>query len=226
MEEVTLASHHTTEFPELKNLLPREAYDQDETSYWKRLSIFLGITFGFIFAALMYFGERTVPNIQRVPTVGETVLVGVIAGLLFGTVFPRRFRRRLRDRTDRLFAADGGLIGPPPTPDAIVATLLCTWRKGVLGVGGVMYIGAAGLEFVPNRDELKSIDGFRMAPLTDLHIVVAEAMESKNLLFRILIPEPKPLMQIRWQSGTALFMVPSIEATVERLTQVIRGLEG
>jgi hypothetical protein len=66
--------------------------------------------------------------------------------------------------------------------------------------------------------------GFRMVPLTDLHIGLAEAPESKNLLFRALIPEPKPRMQVRWQSGTALFSVPSVEATVERLTQVIRGL--
>lgn len=209
----------------MKNLLPREAYDQDETGYWKRLPIFLGTTFGVIFAALMYLGERTVPNLQRVPTLGEMVLVGVIAGLLFGTVFPRRFRRRLRDRTDRLFAADESLIGPPPATDAIVATLLCTWIKGARGVGGVLYIGPAGLEFVPNRDELTSVDGFRMAPLNDLHIGLTEATESKNLLSRILIPEPKSRMQIRWQSGTALFFVPSVEATVERLTQVIRGLE-
>ncbi len=207
----------------MKNLLPREAYDRDETGYWKRLPILLGTAFGFIFAVLMYFGERTVPNLQRVPTLSEMVLIAVIAGLLFGTIFPRRFRRRVRDRTDRLFAADESLIGPPPTADAIVATLLCTWIKGARGVGGVMYIGAAGLEFVPNRDEFKSI-GFRMTRLTDLHIGLAEATESKNLLFRILIPEPKPRMQIRWQSGTALFLVPSVEATVEHLTQVIRGL--
>jgi hypothetical protein len=181
----------------VKNLLPREAYDQDETGYWKRMAIVLGTAFGFIFALLMYFGERTVPNIQHVPTLGETVLVGVIAGLFFGTVFPRRFKRRLRDRTDRLFAADESLIGPPPTTDAIVATLLCTWIKGARGVGGVMYIGAAGLEFVPNRDELMSTDGFRMAPVADLHIGLAEATESKSLLFRILMPEPKPRMQIR-----------------------------
>jgi hypothetical protein len=208
----------------VKNLLPREAYDQDETSYWKRLPIFMGTAFGFIFAVLMYFGERTVPNIQRAPTLRGMVLVGVIAGLFFGSVAPRRFRRRVRDRTDRLFAGDESLTGPPPTADSFVATLLCTWIKRALGVGGVLYIGATGLEFVPNRDELKSIDGFRMAPLTDLHIGVAEATESKNLLFRILIPEPKPRMQIRWRSGTALFLVPSVEATVERLTHVIRDL--
>jgi hypothetical protein len=208
----------------VKKLLAREAYDQDATGYWKRLPIVVGTTFGFIFAVLMYFGERTVPNIQRVPTLGEMVLVGVIAGLLFGTVFPRRFRRRLRDRTDRLFAADESLIGPPPTAKPIVSTLLCTWIKGALGVGGVLYVGAAGLEFVPNRDELKSIDGFRMAPLNDLHVGLAEATQSSNLLLRILIPEPKPRMQIRWRSGTALFMVPSAETTVVQLTQVISEL--
>jgi hypothetical protein len=208
----------------VKNLLPREAYDQDETGYWKRLPIFVGTAFGFIFAVLMYFGERTVPNMQRSPTLGETVLVGVMAGLLFGTVFPRGFRRKLRERTDRLFAADESLIGPPPAAEAIVATLLCTWIKGARGVGGVMYIGAAGLEFVPNRDEPMMIDGFRMAPLTDLHIGLAEATESKHLLFRMLMPEPKPRMQIRWPSGSAVFLVPSVETTVERLNQAIGGL--
>jgi hypothetical protein len=208
----------------VKNLLPREAYDQDETGYWKRLPIVLGTVFGFTFAVLMYFGERTVPNIQRVPTLGEMMLVGVIAGIFFGTVFPRSFKRRLRNRTDRLFAADESLIGPPPTTDPIAATLLCTWINGARGVGGVLYIEAEGLEFVPNRDELMSSGSFRMAPLVDLHIGLAEAPESKNPLFRALIPEPKPRMQVRWQSGTALFSVPSVEATVERLTQVIRGL--
>ena len=207
----------------MKHLLPREAYDQDEAGYWKRMSIVLGAVFGFIFAVLMYFGERTVPNIQRVPTLGEMVVVGVIAGLLFGTVFPRRFKRRLRDRTDRLLAADESLIGPPPTTDAIVATLLCTWIKGAHGVGGVLYIGAAGLEFVPNRDELMSNGGFRMAPVTSLQISLAEATDL-NPLLRILIPKPRPRLQIRWQAGSALFSVPSVEATAERLTQLIREL--
>jgi hypothetical protein len=208
----------------VKNLLPREAYGRDETGYWKRLPVLIGTAFGFTFAVLMYFGERTVPNIQRALTPGEMVLVGVIAGLLFGTVFPRRFRRRLRERTDRLYAADDSLIGPPPTADAIVSTLLCTWIKGALGVGGVLYIGATGLEFVPNRDELKSIEGFRMAPLKDLQVGLAEGTRSRNPLLRILIPEPKPLMQIRWQSATALFVVPSVDETVDRLTQVVRDL--
>ncbi len=148
-------------------------------------------------------------------------MVGVIAGLLFGTVFPRRFKRRLRDRTDRLFTADESLIGPSPTLDAIVATLLCTWIKGARGVGGVLYIGAAGLEFVPNRDELMSNGGFRMTPVTDLQISLAEATDL-NLLLRILIPKPKPRLQIRWQAGTALFSVPSVEATAGRLTQLVR----
>jgi hypothetical protein len=81
------------------------------------------------------------------------------------------------------------------------------------------------LEFVPNRDELKAIGGFRMTPLNDLHLGVSETPQSGNLLLRILIPEPQPRMQIRWQSGTALFVVPSAATTVERLTQVIRELE-
>jgi hypothetical protein len=167
---------------------------------------------------------RTIPNLQRVPTLGEMGLVGVIAGLFFGMVAPHRFRRRVRNRTDRLFAADNGLIGTPPTADAIFSTLLCTWIKGALGVGGILYIGTTGLELVPNRDELKSVGGFQMAPLNELDISVAEATQAQPLLLRILVPEPKPRMQIRWRSGSALFMVPSVETTVERLTQAIREL--
>ena len=48
----------------MKNLLPREAYDQDETGYWKRLPILLGTAFGFIFALLMYFGEEGQPDLR------------------------------------------------------------------------------------------------------------------------------------------------------------------
>jgi hypothetical protein len=209
----------------LQNLLPLDAYRRDESGYWTRLSIIAGVFFGLPMAASSYFILGSTPNLLHPRSPGEIVLIGVLSGLFFGALFPRYLRRKVLRFTDRLYSGDETLISIPPTEGPFDYKLPCTWVRESIGVGGVLYVGRSGLLFVPHRLNQRSAQFFRMAPLETLS---ASAVESQhgNVLQRILVPHPQPLLQIDWLSKSARFRVPSAATTAELLAQATQSLGG
>lgn len=220
-----MATHSEQKVRSLQNLLPRDAYDKDETGYWTRMPIVIGPAFGFLFAIGMYFTLRSTPHLLHPPTFGEMILIGLLSGLLFGIAFPRVFRQKSRRMIDRLYSGDENLVTAPSSEGTWAYRLPCTWVKEALGVGGVLYVGSSGLLFVPHKINPISITAFRMAPLRELQVQLSNTPQTRNLLQRALVPHPQPLVEIVWPSGRACFLVPSAATTAESLTQVCRGLQ-
>lgn len=205
----------------MQNLLPREAYNEDETGAWKRLPIVTGVFFATFMALAIYFWFGDIPHMSHRPTLVQSLVFGLLAGLYVGWRFPPNLRRRADKMIDQLFEGDEALREIESANDSFTYRLPCTWMKGALGVGGVLYIGRSGLLFLPNKINHRKEAPFRLTPLTDLQVKVTAPSKSQNPLLRILIPHPQPRIEIHSASDVASFVVPSPVATAERLRQLI-----
>jgi hypothetical protein len=207
----------------LQNLLPLDSYRRDESGYWTRMSIIAGVLFALPMAVSFYSILGRTPNLLHPRSPGEIVLIGVLSGLFFGALFPRYLRRKVQRFTDRLYSGDETLISIPSTEGPFDYKLPCTWLQESIGVGGVLYVGRSGLLFVPHKLNQRSAQFLRMAPLEALSVTVVESPRG-NVLQRILVPHPQPLLQIEWLSESARFRVPSAATTTELLVQAMRSL--
>ena len=89
----------------MENLIPRAAYDHDETGYWRRLPYAAGMMFATL-TVLTDFVFSSMPNRFYPPTLAGMIVRGAFSGLFFGSLFPLLFRRKMRRITDRLYAGD------------------------------------------------------------------------------------------------------------------------
>jgi hypothetical protein len=205
----------------VQNLLPREAYNGDETGTWKRLPIVTGVFFGAFMAPGIYFWFGDIPNISHRPTLAQSLFFGLLAGLFFGWLFPSKLRRRADKLIDQLFEDDEALREIESANDSFTYRLPCTWMKGALGIGGVLYIGRSSLLFLPHKMNRLKLAPLRFVPVTDLQVKVTDPPKPRNPLLRILIPHPQPRVEIHSASEVASFVVPSPVATAERLRQLL-----
>jgi len=181
---------------ELEHIVPREAYDVDETGYWARMPWATGLMFG------------------------ATMMVGTVVLL-----FPRLFRRSMRRLTDRIYQGDPKLINLPATSDGFRYRLPCTWIDGHWGIGGVLCVGAAGVRFVPHKKNMREPATLQLGPIVEIRLELA-APASQNALQRLLIPHPPPLLEIRAAGESVRALVPRPEMTIQALRQAIAGLKG
>jgi len=210
----------------LRNLLPLDAYHRDESGYWRRMPIVAGTFFGLAMAVGSYFILGNTPNLLHPRSPGEILLIGILSGLFFGALFPLSLRHKLRRFTNRLYSGDEGLIRIPTTEGPFDYKLPCNWLQESVGVGGVLCVGRSGLLFVPHALNRRSATFFRMAPLEQLQVGVSKAPRSLSLLQRMLVPHPPSLLEIRWPSEVACFVVPQATTTADLLIRVLHDLKG
>jgi hypothetical protein len=189
------------------------------------MPIVAGTFFGLAMAVVSYFILGNTLNLLHPPTPGEILLIGILSGFFFGTLFTWMTRRKSRQIVDRLYSGDESLIVAPISDGAFAYRLPCTWIKDSLGFGGVLYAGRSELLFVPHKLNGRSISAIRMAPLEQLQVGVSKGPPSLNLVQRMLIPHPQPLLEIRWLSEIACFLVPSAATTANLLIQVLHDLK-
>ncbi len=172
-------------------------------------------------ALSVYLLMGDIPGMSHRPTLVQSLVAGLLGGLLFGWLFPPNLRRRADRMIDQLFEGDEALKEIQSANDSFTYRLPCTWMKGALGIGGVLYIGRSGLLFLPHKFNRSNLAPLRLAPLADLQVKLTDTPTRQNPLFRILIPHPQPRIQIHSASDTASFLVPSPVVTAERLRQLI-----
>jgi len=206
----------------MKNFLPRDVYDVDETGYWARTRIVTGVFFGVCMSVAMYFILSNTPNLLHPPTPGRLLLMGILSGLFFGVALTEFLRLRARQLVDRLYAADLRLVVPPPAEDIFSYQLPCTRIAGHVGVGGILYLGNLEFMFSPHKLNPPSATALRIGPVDAIEVRLAEALPQRNWLQRILVPRPQPYLEIEWGAARACFLVPNAVNTSELLARFVR----
>ena len=217
-----------------ENLASREAYDLDETGYWKRMpwimglmaGLFGGVVFGLFFpwafvALMSLLVSKALPGFTATQYMSTGAAFGIFFGLIMGWLFPRKAREGMRSFNDSLYAGDPQLIPhPPQSQNEFSARLPCSWMKTAnLAVGGVLYLGQGCLTFVPHtKNAAADREPFEIPELDTASISLVEP--SLNLFARLLVPRPARRLEIKWASGSARFMVPEAKETLTKVKRV------
>ena len=200
-----------------ENLVALAAYDVDETGYWRRLPWVSGLLFGGVFAFLVF---SLVPNTRYSPAITAALSLA-IGGPLFGLFFPLALRRQVRGIWAELYAGEQRSISPPPASGPFYYQVPCTSVRGRMGVIGVLYLGRGGLLFTPRKRSWKPGPPLEMAPLDAVSVALVPPLP-QNVIQRLNIPRPQEQIEIRWNGGSARFIVPR---PADTCLQIGRSLE-
>jgi hypothetical protein len=207
----------------MHNLLPREAYDKDETGFWTRLPILMGGFFGTFMALFTYFNLAYTPNLLYKPTAKVVLLSGLLSGLFVGLGYTFAMRQLSRRNINWVYIGDTRAIATPDKP--YIYRLLCTWIHNEKNIGGVLFLGKSGFLFVPHRFNRKVVEPFEIGPTAEIEIELSQAPVSSGWLKRLFLPHQQRPIQIRWGSENARFAVPSAENTILLLRRAIDELK-
>lgn len=220
----------------MENLVAREAYDVDETGYWKRLPVlgglfaflFGGFGFGLIFPLLFdWVGTLVFPQRPALFNAATIIIIGlsfgIIFGLAFGWVFPTIFRRKMASAMSAIYDGDPKIVPAPPSEKEFSYRLPCSWMKSDnFAVGGLLYLGKQSLMFVPHQENLaQHRNGFEIAPLNNVTLSLVQPR--LNLLARLLTERPPSHIEIRWEHGQPRFLVPEAEITLTKIKRIIES---
>jgi|GEM_PF-1248780 len=214
----------------MENMVSREAYNVDETGYWRRMPIFTGISaavlFGLMFGFVFLFIMNALVEPIRLPfnlsnALALSVLSGIPFGITFGITFPLVARQIYSSAVDKIYNGDLKTIGEIPTQDIYTHRLPCSWLKSnTFSIGGVLYIGEESLVFVPNTQNLpQHRKPFDILPLGSLEMSVTEM--KLGWLKKMIMKRPPRLLEISWSTDNARFVVPDAEQTLMRIKQVV-----
>jgi hypothetical protein len=202
-----------------KDLLPREVYDVDDTGYWKRMPVAMGLCFG-VSMSLVFIA--LVPRGNAALRVLVGLAGGAIAGVLLSVAFPRLFRRKMRAFTDRLFAGDPELVPVPPAAKGLSHRLICDWMlPSGFAVGGVLYLGRDGLLFVPHLKNLKRDQAILNMGSSD-QIQLTLVQPNINVVQRMLIPNPPRYLEVTGNGRRECFLVPQPERVIELVRRCLQ----
>jgi hypothetical protein len=223
----------------MENLLPRTAYDADETGMWKRMPLvggilaflFGGIGFGIIFPiGFKWLFSLIMQEPVSLPLLRIGLASGISFGILFGLVFalrfPARARKQLSTATDAIYFDDPKFIVLPPPHLGLTHRLPCSWmRRDNLAVGGVLYLGPSGFLFMPHTKNLPTHrEPFEIQPIEDIRFSLVKPR--LNILTRLLVERIPLHLEIESRDRSARFMVPEAESTLNKITRAIRPLNG
>jgi hypothetical protein len=209
---------------DIENLLPREAYEIDETGYRKRLPWFLFISFAGLCGTMMTITLAIVFEMGIAQAILTYLVVGVLGGG-YASFFSWIARRSNKLFTDKLYRGDLKFDVPPPATKNLKYRLVCSWIKSnKLAIGGVLYIGKDLLLFVPHKhNPPKHSQPFEIAPLENLTLGLAKPR--RNLIDKILIPKPRSFIEIKWLEHSARFSVPQPLETLSEIESKIAFLK-
>jgi hypothetical protein len=203
----------------MENLVPREAYDVDESGYRERLGMVSGILFGFAMAvvfllltpSMVGFGWRVLISIW----------LGALCGAGFGRHFSKRFQKKMSSTIDRLYEGDPSIDAPPSPEKELRYRLPCSWKRSKnFSVGGVLYVGPMGLLFVPHKmNPPRDSSAFEMP---DKSLRLCLSPQAVSGFFKLLVPRPSPVLEAIWPDGRAQFLVPAPNQVLKLLDERLR----
>jgi hypothetical protein len=210
------ASQMTPGSTQFENLVALEAYDVDETGYWRRLPWVTGLFFG----VAMAFMTPLIPSTSYSPAM-TAVLSFAIGGPIFGLFFPMGLRRQIRGIWAGLYAGGPRSINPPTANGLYYYQIPCTSVRGKTGIIGVLYVGRGGLLFAPRKRSWKPGPTLEISPLDAVSIALVPPLP-QNVIQRLLIPRPLEQIEIRWNGASARFLMPR---PADTCSKIVRSLE-
>ncbi len=197
----------------MENLVARDAYDVDETGYFKRMPIFAGLFMAIFWTMFFPLIDR---NISFLIGLGS----GIFMGLFFALLFRIRIRWRGAAQTDALYADNSNIAVAPPSNREFSHRLVCKWVKSINhAIGGVLYIGKDSLMFIPHKQNLPQQEPFEITPLNDAEFSIVEPQ--LNLLLRTFTERPPRFIEVKWFGGNARFLAPEAEQTLAKIKNII-----
>ncbi|HZS08396.1 MAG TPA: hypothetical protein VFD58_26420 [Blastocatellia bacterium] len=126
---------------------------------------------------------------------------------------------------DLIYQGDSKIVAPPPAGNEYSYRLPCGWMKSDnFLVGGILYLGQAGLIFVPHKRNLpRHREPFAMGPLDNIEFSLTEARP--NRIHRMLVQKLPVLIEAKWPDGTTRLLVPQPEQTLRKIGRVIEELK-
>ena len=204
----------------IENLVSREAYNQDETGYWKRLPFILGPAF----ALPMGIASIYISPIAQ-EGFNEALIVfckATAISLSFGIIFPLILWYSVKSSTDALYYSDPRLDVPPPLSTDYSYRLVCTLMKNGYPIGGVLYVGKSGLLFVPHKRNPKQYQQLLEIPsLNDISLDLVDPQMNnitKNLS-KLFFKNIRPSLRVSSPMQELLFRVPVPHETLTLLKE-------
>lgn len=201
----------------MENLVSRAAYDVDETGYWARMPLVLGIVMSVVGVIIIW------ATVGRHSGVREIIIRGLAGGGLFAMLFPVLFRWSTNAAVSRTYAGIGKFAAAPPPGLDLTYRLPCSLLKtAVVAIGGALYLGESGLVFVPHEANPPSRRQPLVFALGDLRTVAV--VGATPWFFRPLVPRPPTLLEVSGGAVSARFVVPAPMATIPKIITVIESL--
>jgi hypothetical protein len=203
----------------MQTLMPRSAYDEDETGYWARLPILMAVGWGVPMGVFSLFMPVRRDLVEAIGRGGVAFLVAVVGGFVFGTLFTLWQRRAIRRAVDRVYAGSHPLVrDPPPELYATHRLPAGIWHALRSITPGVLYFGPGDVAFVPHGDMAAVV---RFGRPEDITITPREPR--LTWFERLFVAKPPRLLELRSCAAQLSFLVPTSQATEARLREVLRA---
>jgi hypothetical protein len=134
----------------MQNLVGRDSYAEIEQRFWKRARKVVGVLFGVVMLLASIVQQASVLGFGLALSFG--IVIGVVTGACFGWLWAWAMRRSARKYFDRVYDGDTAVVGEAPQDGDYSHRIPCSrFLTNNVTVGGVLYLGLSGVQFVPHR---------------------------------------------------------------------------
>jgi hypothetical protein len=206
----------------MKQLVPREAMDIDETGYWSRMPIAVGIFFGSFMGATCLLmplpGDQSHAYVRAL----AALVVALVSGILFGIGFPLRFRKAMRRMQDKVYLGEPPFNGVPPPNLSLEYRLPATLVDGSPSVGGALYFGPSDVLFVPHPSGKRGTETLRLGSPATIEFQPRHGrLTAWNRLF---LARAATIVDVVSGDNRRSFIIPAPSSTITEIDAVLTRL--
>lgn len=209
----------------MKQVVPRSAFDVDETGYWHRMPIAEGLIFGIAMGLASFVIPGTRHAGDALGRLGIASGVALFGGAAFGLAFPLLMRRKIRGMLDKAYRGERPYLAPAPLELVLEYRLPATLWSQSGKVGGVLYFGPSDVVFVPHA-------GTRVEGITQTMRLGCPATlypqtrpATLGLWSRLLVVKPPTLVDLGEGEKRRCFLVPAPSSTLPEILSILKSLQ-
>jgi hypothetical protein len=200
----------------MHNLVERDAYTPVELKFWRRARLVTGALFGVVMCLASIVQQASVIGFGLSLSVG--LVVGAMTGFAFAWLWYWAMRRSSRKYFDRVYDGDPAVVGKVPRKRQYAHRLPCgMFATNNVTVGGILYIGRAGVQFVPHQ-RYRSEQGIELEP----EGLVVWAVDWKpNWWGRTFVASGPRILEIGSGDSRYRFAAPDPDVLVPRIREAL-----